>query len=103
MGEVGDGFPRELALFLRLTGRIAPETEEAVRTDTAGILSRDDCRRLNRLAVHGADLGALGLRGAEIGETLHALLGKVIRDEVPNEREALLSSLRTERTGGASH
>ena len=100
MGEVGDGFPRELALFLRLTGRVATETEETVRTAADGILSRDDCRRLSGLAVNGADLGALGLRGAEIGETLHALLGKVIRDEVPNDREALLASLRAD---GASH
>ncbi|MBE6995797.1 MAG: HD domain-containing protein [Ruminococcaceae bacterium] len=59
------------------------------------LLAEDACFSLKQLAVNGRDLLALGLRGAEIGRVLDALLDAVVNGEVPNEREALLGHLRT--------
>ena len=92
MGDMSDAFPGELALFLKLTGRIGGEEEERIAETVREILARDDCRRLNQLAVNGADLGALGMRGAGIGETLRRLLELVRRDELQNDRDALLKA-----------
>lgn len=92
MGDMSDAFPGELALFLKLTERIGVEEEDRIAETVREILARDDCRRLNQLAVNGADLGALGIRGAGIGETLRRLLDLVRRDELPNDRDALLSA-----------
>lgn len=53
------------------------------------------CLHVRDLAVSGRDLIALGFRpGPALGETLNRLLDAVLRDEVPNEREALLAKLR---------
>ncbi len=94
MGDMSDAFPGELALFLKLTGRVGAEEEERIAETVREILARDDCRRLNQLAVNGADLGALGIRGAGIGETLRRLLELVRRDELQNDRDALLKAAR---------
>ena len=94
MGDMSDAFPGELALFLKLTGRIGGEEENRIAETVREILARDDCRRLNQLAVNGADLGALGIRGAGIGETLRRLLELVRRDELRNDRDALLKAAR---------
>lgn len=51
------------------------------------------CLSLKDLAVNGRDLAALGLRGPEIGEKLEFLLEAVIRERVPNQRQALLELL----------
>ena len=54
------------------------------------ILREDACFSLKQLAVNGNDMMALGLRGAEIGQMLEALLNAVMEGELPNERQALL-------------
>lgn len=46
--------------------------------------------RIGDLAVDGGDLSALGIRGREIGATLHYLLERVIERPELNSREALL-------------
>ena len=58
------------------------------------VLAQNACFSLKQLAVNGRDLLALGLRGPAIGETLEALLNRVVDGELPNDREALLKSLQ---------
>lgn len=57
------------------------------------LLAREACFSLKQLAVRGDDLLALGLRGPAVGQALEALLSRVVDGELPNDREALLSSL----------
>lgn len=94
MRDNGDDFPETLARFLRLTGRMGEEDESAIRREAASILEGDACRRTSQLAVDGRDLGAMGFRGAEIGETLRLLLDRVMRGELANEGDALLEEAR---------
>ena len=55
-----------------------------------------DCWSVQRLAVKGGDLIALGTpAGPEVGRRLEFLLKAVLDGEVPNEREALLNWLST--------
>lgn len=54
------------------------------------LLAEDACFSLKQLAVNGNDLLALGLRGPEVGRTLESLLSRVVDNELPNQREALL-------------
>lgn len=50
---------------------------------------------LRQLAVNGNDIAALGISGRQIGETLDKLLSKVIDEELPNEKEALLTAAQS--------
>jgi len=54
-----------------------------------------DCVTVAALAVDGRDIAALGLSGKDIGNTLERLLTLVIEDRVANEREALLSIVKS--------
>lgn len=59
------------------------------------VLAQEQCFSLRQLAVNGADLQALGLRGRPVGEMLHALLDAVIDGQTDNRRETLLRLART--------
>ena len=50
---------------------------------------------ISQLAVRGNDIASLGVRGEKIGEALKKLLYTVIDGRVENEREALLTYLKT--------
>jgi len=51
------------------------------------------CCRVSQLAVNGRDLMAAGIpAGPELRKTLEALLDGVVREEYPNERQALLTA-----------
>ncbi len=52
------------------------------------------CFSINRLAVNGVDLSALGLSGKAIGDMLERLLFEVIEERVSNDREQLLLHCR---------
>lgn len=54
------------------------------------LISEGACIDLKGLAVNGSHLTAAGLSGKAVGQTLSILLDKVIDDELPNDREALL-------------
>ncbi len=56
---------------------------------------------LHDLAVTGSDLQACGITGAEIGRVLAYLLGEVVADRLPNERDALLYAIVLE--SGRNH
>ena len=70
----------------RLSGEF-DAIEELIRE----IEEEDTCLRITDLAVNGHDLMALGFRGRAIGETLSALLEKVLDEHLPNEKSALLA------------
>ena len=59
------------------------------------VLAEQQCFSLAGLAVNGRDMMALGLNGKEIGDMLEYLLGEVVEEQLPNEKEALLQSLIT--------
>jgi tRNA nucleotidyltransferase (CCA-adding enzyme) len=60
-------------------------------TELERLLAEEACFALKDLAVNGTDLRELGYpQGRLLGETLDALLDKVVDEELPNERAALL-------------
>ena len=58
------------------------------------VIAENSCLTLRGLAVDGNDLIALGLSGKEIGDCLRTLLDKVLDEELPNEKSALLAEVR---------
>ena len=60
------------------------------------VIQQGDCVSLKQLAVKGDDLFRLGVTRRMIGDTLENLLERVIADELPNEKEALMEAVRTE-------
>ena len=65
-------------------------SELAERLDADGV-----CCRVSQLAVNGRDLMAAGIpAGPGIRKVLEALLDGVIREEYPNERQALLDAVQ---------
>ena len=75
--------PERLADFAALS-------ELAERLDADGV-----CCRVSQLAVNGRDLMAAGVpAGPGIRKVLEALLDGVIREEYPNERQALLAAVQ---------
>ena len=59
------------------------------------IVRSDECFSLRQLAINGNDIAALGISGREIGGTPDKLLSKVIDEELPNEKEALLTAAQS--------
>ena len=65
-------------------------SELAERLDADGV-----CCRVSQLAVNGRDLMAAGVpAGPGIRKVLEALLDGVVREEYPNERQALLAAVQ---------
>ncbi len=58
------------------------------------LLAERPCFSLKDLAVNGRDLTALGYKGPAVGKALNKLLAVVMDGSLPNEREALLDSLK---------
>lgn len=54
------------------------------------VLESGECYSLSALAVNGNELISLGTKGKKTGEVLSSLLSKVIKGELPNEKNALL-------------
>ena len=54
------------------------------------LLKENACFSLKQLAVNGKDLTDMGLFGPTVGVALKTLLDKVMEEELPNERKALL-------------
>jgi tRNA nucleotidyltransferase (CCA-adding enzyme) len=68
--------------------------EESTRMALEHLIETRACVNISQLAVNGSDLTALGLSGPAVGAMLRQLLDGVIAGE-PNERDALLSRIRT--------
>ena len=65
-----------------------------LRSLMAQIQEENACLSLKSLAINGHDLMALGFTGKAIGQTLNALLEQVIDGTLPNEKQALLNTLK---------
>jgi tRNA nucleotidyltransferase (CCA-adding enzyme) len=93
--------------WLALVGNAADDLAELSRlrsgdvppwlATVATIRARHDPVTRGDLAVTGRDLEALGLSGKQIGETLAALLDRVLEDPSANTRERLLALARSAR------
>ena len=85
LGALG---PEDARALFRLRGEpgAARRLEELIESGA--------CVTLRQLKVDGRDLRALGLTGPAVGAALQKLLDGVI-EGAPNEREALLSKIRT--------
>ena len=78
------------ALQPERTADFAALSELAEQLDADGV-----CCRVSQLAVNGRDLMAAGVpAGPGIRKVLEALLDGVIREEYPNERQALLAAVQ---------
>ncbi len=54
------------------------------------------CLTLKDLALNGRDLMTLGYQGKDIGKALNRLLNRVLEEEIPNEKAALITALQEE-------
>lgn len=64
---------------------------DEVKAKAEQILEQRQCLTLKDLAVDGRDVMAAGVApGPEVGRVLEGLLDRVLKDEIPNERNALL-------------
>ena len=54
-----------------------------------------DCISLKQLAITGLDLQQIGLTGSKIKQALETCLLKVMKDELHNEKEELLSFFKS--------
>ena len=57
-------------------------------------IQSSDCLTLKQLAVNGYDLIAAGCPKTEISVCLNQALSAVIEDQVPNQKEALLTYIQ---------
>jgi len=75
-----------------VTGESLPFDEIEACIDT--LEAEAACLSVKDLAVSGHDLMALGITGRNIGQTLDALLARVLDETLPNERSALLNAVK---------
>ena len=84
MGSKGTGTSEEMVVF------------QKIRTLMEEIRAENACLTLKDLAVNGHDLMQLGLCGKAIGQTLNALLEQVIDESLPNEKDHLLTFVKSQ-------
>jgi len=91
----------ELPTIKRLTALCSARHPEqtgafaALRAEAERLTAENACCRVSQLAVNGRDLMAAGVpAGPGIRKVLEALLDGVIREEYPNERQALLAAVQ---------
>lgn len=69
-----------------------------IRRALTELIAERPCVTLKDMAVNGRDLMAENIaHGKDLGETLNWLLGEVLNERLPNEREALLAAARLHR------
>ena len=93
--KVGQGAVRDISALKEICS-LNGAPEEAVIN---AVVSSDYPLSLSALAVGGEDMKAIGFFGKEIGDTLATLLLMTARDEVKNEREALLYAAEKIKNG----
>ena len=70
-------------------------TYDRIESMAQDILERNECISVATLAVNGGDLIAIGMKpGKEIGELLSLLLEQVIRGDLANDRDELLTYVK---------
>ena len=102
-----DDFSEKFPIFMYAIRRV---NEDGARTllDIARKLKETNAAvTISSLAIDGRDAALAGFFGAEIGRALDSLLDGVMRGEIKNEREELLSALKnmknTDSKRGAPH
>ena len=75
--------PKLLPFLFRLEKQIIRVAEEDI-----------PCR-VSELAVNGNDIMKFGCKGAEVGSVLNHLLGKVMAEELKNDRDSLIGYLKS--------
>ena len=95
----GDDFPKRIALYRQALGTMDDMTAQEVIRTAEELREAGACVRLAELAVTGGELMPLGFAGPALGKTLNALLDRVMRGELANEREILLNAAEKERNG----
>ena len=63
------------------------------RQEMRRLLDENACYSLSQLAINGQDAAKAGLRGPAIGNALNGLLLRVVKGQLPNDRQALLTAL----------
>ena len=82
-GSKGTGTPQEAAMFDQIEALLAE------------ILAENACLSLRELAVDGKALMAMGVpAGKQLGACLSYLLEQVLDEQLPNEKDALLTAAR---------
>lgn len=89
---LADFGPDGWAMYLRT---FPPEIRRAMEAETASVLRRGDCWRVDQLAIGGTQLTALGLRGRSVGTVLNDLCAAVIDGTLPNTADALLDRVKS--------
>ena len=67
---------------------------EEIRAIMDEIAAENSCLTVKDLAVNGHDLMGLGLSGQAVGKCLNTLLSRVLDEELPNEKSALIAEIR---------
>ena len=67
---------------------------EALEDVLGDVLLDGVCYSVKDMAVNGRDLMALGAKGKTVGECLNHLLGLLLKEELPNDRDVLLQAAR---------
>lgn len=78
--------------LLELQKLLGKDTKSVYKT-LQNLMIADECFSLKDLKVNGNDIASLGYEREKIGEILENLLDKVIKGELPNQKESLLQSL----------
>ena len=87
LSKIGAEYTKRLIEFKSLLGKNTDSEEKLYD----GILSRGECFKLSDMKLSGKDLAEIGVFGRKTGEILEKALDSVMKGEIPNEREALLS------------
>lgn len=93
-GIYGYAFCREQAMLVCAIGAGKRSDLPQMLADIDTLEREKPCCALKDLAVNGEDLQSAGITGQAIGKTLADLLELVLRDEIPNDRDALLKQVR---------
>lgn len=97
MGRYGVDFPETLIPFCCAVG-LLNDADCTLRLERYHRLRETNpCVTVGGLAVNGKDAAAAGLRGEGIGKALSELLDGVMREDIPNDREALLRLLQSKK------
>jgi tRNA nucleotidyltransferase (CCA-adding enzyme) len=103
LGKTSPGFFEKLLSLMeademgkKAEFRLQKSVFEEFRRLAAEIVEKEECFSLKNLAVSGADLISAGFKpGPEMGKILETILEKVIEGEIPNEKEKLLSFVKS--------
>lgn len=67
---------------------------DEIRAVMYEIAAENSCLTLKDLAVNGHDLMSLGIFGQDVGRCLNTLLARVLDEELPNKKSALIAEIR---------